>query len=63
MTLQDMKEVHLYAKQYGIKCDYKRKEAFEYEVKMLDETFTNRKHAIRFIDKVFDANGNRATLL
>ena len=59
MTLQDVKEVHLYAKQCGIKADYKRTEVFEYEVKMLDETFTSRKLAIRFIDRVFDANTNK----
>jgi len=56
MTLHEVKEVYLYAKQCGIKCDYKRKDIFEYEVKMLDETFTSRKQAIKFINKVFDAN-------
>lgn len=54
MTLNDMKEVRLYAKQCGIKCEYQRKEILEYEVKMLDETFTKRKLAIKFIDKVFE---------
>jgi hypothetical protein len=57
MTLKQVIEVQRYAKQCGIKAEYKRLEVFEYEIKMLDETFTSRKLAIKFIDRVFDARG------